>query len=298
MGKRITRTDDLPEWFESSKYDDATRLDARGWHEQLNIRRLCHEMLEESEGDDDEEGLLDFYGCEPADFLSAVRASPIFTYRGSKFERCVEESMGSDHPIRYQSAYPPGIFGITPIDILTIILEWEPKLREEFLDWLQSDNALSPSQTRKYPPRPTRNWVFKPLTSRYITPIQINPNFPDKVLQKSLSLFISRQREVEGSESPLKDKRSNTFMEWCDCGLLQYLDLKIWSFQEKTNITNKALAQGIFPNNYEKGEENIRTTTKKHAAMILSPRTNSAISMAVLLADARLEHFLVSQELK
>jgi len=292
LGKRITRANDLPIWFDTSKYEFATQLDSVGWYEQLEIRGLCQEIVLTAEKDI--ESLNDFYECNSTEFLSAIRADPLFSYRGSKFQHCVEEWMGFNDPVKYQSAYPPGIFGITPLDIRDIMWEWEPKLQKEFLDWLQVDNAPGSSATRKKPPRPRRNWVFRPLTSRYITPIQINPNFPDKVLQKSLSLFISRQREVEGSESPLKDKRSNTFNEWCNCGLLQYLDLAIWSLQENTSITNKAFAQGIFPNNYEKGEENIRTTTKKHAAMILIHRTESGMSMAVLFAYARLEGFLRS----
>ncbi len=294
MGKRITRANDLPIWFDTGKYDFATQLDAVGWYEQLEIRGLCHEIALTAEKDI--EGLNEFYGCDSIELLSAIRANPLFSYRDSQFQQCIEEWMGLNDPVIYQSAYPPGIFGITPLDIRKIVREWEPNLQKEFLDWLQVDRAPGSPATRKKPPRPTRNWVFRPLTSRYITPIQINPNFPDKVLQKSLNLFISNQREKTESDIPLKDKRSNTFNEWCNCGLLQYLDLAIWSLQENTNITNKAFVQGIFPKNFEKGEENIRTTTKKHAAMILNPQAETSLSMAVLFAYARLEGFLESLE--
>ena len=56
------------------------------------------------------------------------------------------------------------------------------------------------------------------------------------------------------------------------------------------------MAQGMFPQNHEKGEENIRTTTKKHASIILDRRTNSDLSMAGLWAYARLEEILERQE--
>ena len=80
-------------------------------------------------------------------------------------------------------------------------------------------------------------------------------------------------------------------MEWCNCGLLQYLDLSIWSIEEDRSITNKALAHGIFPNNYDKGEENIRTTTKKHASNILDEGIESAVFMSRLRAYAALEEY-------
>ena len=294
MGKRITQANDLPIWFDTSKYDFATQLNAVGWYEQLQIRGLCHEIALTAEKDI--EGLNEFYGCDSIELLSAVRANPLFSCRDNQFQQCVEEWMGVDHPLDYQSANPPGIFGITPCDIREIVWEWEPNLQKEFLDWLQVDRAPGSRATRKKPPRPRRNWIFRPVTSKYITPIQINPHFPDKVLQKSLNLFISNQRKKMGSDIPLKDKRSNTFNEWCNCGLLQYLDLSIWSLQENTSITNKAFVQGIFPKNFEKGEENIRTTTKKHAAIILNQQAEPSLSMSVLFAYARLEGFLESSE--
>ena len=78
-------------------------------------------------------------------------------------------------------------------------------------------------------------------------------------------------------------------VEWCDCGLLQYIDLTLWSMEVGTSITNKALASGIFPNNSEKGEENIRTTTKKHARAILEDNIQDSMFIPTLRAYAQFE---------
>lgn len=289
MGKRITHAADLPEWFDTTKYGKALQLDARGWYEQLTVINLCYEITEELLELTDPD---DFYGFIPVEFLSAVRGSPIFSYYSSRFEQPI------DHPIQYQLEYPPGILGITAYDIGSIILEWEPKRQKEFLDWLEFKRVQHSSPKNHKLPRSRVPWLFKPLKGRYITPIEITPELPDQVLRQSFELFVSQQREKFDSCFLDKDKRANTFLEWYNCGLLQYLDLAIWSIQENTSITNKALARGIFPRNYDKGEENIRTTTKKHASTILGGGTKSGVSMRTLWAYARLEDFLESQESK
>lgn len=291
MGKRISHAADLPDWFETSKYGTAITLDARGWCEQLTVREECLDMVGYFESPD-ELSDSEFYGFKPVQFLSAVRASPIFSYYGSQFEQTEE------HPVRNKSAYPPGIYGISASDIGNIILAWEPKRQEEFLRWLEFKRVrTSLVKPIRRPRRRIAPWLYKPLEGECVKPVSVAATFPDDVLSQSFQLYLSQLREKWPSDWIDKPKRLNTFLEWSNCGLLQYLDLKIWSIQKNTNITNKALARGIFPNNWEKGEENIRTTTKKHAAIILDQSTKG-LTMSTIWAYARLEDFLESQESK
>ena len=304
MAKRLTKVSDLPDWFNTENYTGILKLDARGWYEQLSIRELCYNMVRcQIEGDLLYEGelangeLLELFGCDPAEFLEAVRTSPILLFRDSKFEQCVEEIMGFDYPGIYQREYPPGVHGITPMDIRGIMRGWGPQLRDEFLNWVQSSlKKQKVSGKRVHPPSPQRNWVFRPVTLRNRKPIMVNAFLPRKVVRRSLDQFIAQEMAHNSTNPFPKELRSNTFLEWCNCGLLQYIDLKIWSLQEKTRITNKVLAQTIFPKNPDKGEENIRTTTKKHAAMILDMGSMMNDRMSVLLAYARLEGLLENSE--
>lgn len=292
MSRQIRSSSGLPLWFRAEKYHFATQLDSVGWYEQLEIRGLCHELVLDSGSREDFHSCFE---CEWTELLEAVRAEPQFLYRGTKFQDGVEDWMGLNYPATYHSEYPPGFFGITPFDIRKIVSEWSPKLRKEFIRWLDNDSETSTRLARRAP-RPSVNWAFKPLKSSYATPIQINANFPDKVLQESLDRYISEQREVLGSAHLMKQKRSNTFNEWCDSGLLQYLDLSIWALQNDVKITNKVFANGIFLGSIEKGEENIRTTTRKHAAIVLNPSAVSGLSLAALRAYAQLEGFSFDQQ--
>ncbi len=296
MGKRITNADGLPDWFGPNRYAEAIHLDARGWLKQLHFRELCHDIV--SYSSPEELVSSEPYGFKIVEFLSAVRANPIFDDDDSQYEQLIDGIGGCDLPIDLQSNYPPGLFGITAYDIGDIILEWDCERQKDFMRWLEYRRVQGAKQKNRGFPRPRVSGLFEPLETDHIKPIRIAAMFPDDVLRKSFELFVSKEQEKLDPLFIGKAKRSNTFLEWCNCGLLQYLDLVIWSIQESTSITNKALVQGIFPINYEKGEENIRSTTKKHAAIILGPRPEPGMSMSTLWAYARLEDFLESQESK
>ncbi len=294
MSKRITHADELPSWFNTGKYEGAIHLDARGWLKQLQFRQLCRDLVSDSAPEELEN--REPYGFKLVEFLSAIRTNPIFSADDSRFEQLIYDGIGDENYPIGQRAYPPGIFGITAYDIGDIILEWDSERQKEFMHWLEFRRAHDTNPGKNYPRRPKIQWVFQPLETDNIKPIRVAAMYPDHVLRQSFELFVSKEREKIDPSFLVKAKRSNMYLEWCNCGLLQYLDLKIWSIQKNTSITNKALAWGIFPKNYEKGEENIRTTTKKHATMILNSGIKSTMSMSMLWAYARLEDFLESHE--
>ncbi len=52
MTERIKHVSELPEWFQLNKYDQARKLDAAAWYEQLFIRyntKLAFERLREDD---------------------------------------------------------------------------------------------------------------------------------------------------------------------------------------------------------------------------------------------------------
>lgn len=297
MGKRITSAANLPDWFDTTNYEKALRLDARGWLEQLETRRMCHDMVWHSDTPEDLQVSV-IYGFKPNDFLTAVRATPIFPYEGSQYQKSIRKNLGYEEtPQVSVPAAPPGISGITAYDVGSIMLDMEPERQKEFLRWLEIKRARFSSLKNREQPRPQYpDWFFEPLETWRFSPVHISAAFPDQILRQSFDLFVSRQREKLEPLLIQKAKRSNTFLEWCNCGLLQYLDLAVWTIQEDTDITNKALVRGIFPNNVEKGEENIRTTTKKHASIILDGGIERGIFLDNLRAYAQLEDYLEEAE--
>ena len=293
MDKRITRAEDLPDWFDPGKYSGAIHLDARGWLEQLSARRVCYmavwyldepHYLQES----------DVYGFPPADLLAALRETPIFPYNGSRFDRSLKSRLGYDEMAKAeQPSTPPGIKRLTPSDIASSMLQMKPKRQKEFLRWLDIKRIrFSSNKNREKPPPEYPDWFFEPVPSRPYVQAVLDVSVPRKLLDRGFDLFVSKERERIKDYLIQKDQRANTFLEWCNCGLLQYIDLMIWSIQEDTTITNKALAYGIFPNNYEKGEEDIRKTTQKHALNILDDGIEVAVFMSRLRSYAALEDYL------
>jgi len=139
LGKRITRAADLPDWFNTSKYDKAVQLDARGWLKQLEFRQLCHDLVSYSSPEELEN--REPYGFKLVEFLSAIRTNPIFSADDSRFEQLIYDGIGDENYPIGQRAYPPGIFGITAYDIGDIILEWDSERQKEFMHWLEFRRA-------------------------------------------------------------------------------------------------------------------------------------------------------------
>ena len=289
MGKVIRNAAELPDWFSAAKYNECVRLDVRGWYEQLNIRMLCHEMAEYPDQFIESDWKKSF-GVTPLEFLSAVRHEPVFSFQDTIFESVVNDFIGfEDSPWEHQLAYPPGIYAVTHYDIIKMILEWDAGCQQQFVDFLNYKRTTQSSTSAKTLRRPNFPRLFHPVSTRSEQPITILAGFPDKVLQESFKLFLTKERQESDYFLAANDKRANSLIEWCNCGLLQFLDLAIWAMLNNVTITNKAFAHGIFPRNIEKGEENIRKTTRKHASIILDPAGYQGMQLSTLLAYARIE---------
>ena len=297
MSGKITKATDLPSWFDTSKYANAIRLDARGWYEQIVVRRKCfsmvwHAVIEEDDLEDDA-----IYGFKPSALLKAVRSDPIFNFFGSQFQDSLDWALNArvaNAPVNEK--HPPGISGVTPIDVANLILRLPNKRQGDYLKWLkatidQHSNGIGGIEYSATEPE----WLLQPLTGLGFHPIKFNPELPDKILRESFDLYLQHNLQLPDWFLKGKPQRSNTFLEWCNCGLLQYMDLQTWSLETDTTITNKALARGIFPDNPEKGEENIRTTTKNHAERILDDGVEVSNFMATLKAYAQLEDYLAKK---
>ena len=281
MSSRITTPAGLPEWFDTTKYVDAILLDARGWYEQIVTRRQCYSMVWHARIEDDDLDDDSIYGVKPSELLNAVRSNPIFDFFGSEFHEAINSKLAKwtldqpDHDIG-----PPGVRGITALDVANLIRELSVDERSEFLQWLEARLDEDPHgfHSIKYS-ETDPEWITKPLGGLTSHPVTVSSYLPDKLLRESFDLYLKHniprldhsffKSKSDPSYLKGKPKRSNMHLEWCNCGLLQYMDLQTWSLETDTAITNKALASGIFPNNFEKGEENIRTTTKNHSEHIL-----------------------------
>jgi hypothetical protein len=101
--------------------------------------------------------------------------------------------------------------------------------------------------------------------------IKINLSLPDSLLIENFKRYLSAQRKIK--EPASKHFRESDFSHWSKLGVLPYLDLIILEYETNSRISNRILADALYPSG-EKGEETIRKTT--------SPLSNQLISFFTL----------------
>ena len=108
------------------------------------------------------------YGFKPNDFLTAVRANPIFPYEGSQYQKSIRKNLGYEEtPQVSVPVAPPGISGISAYDVGSIMLDMEPDRQKEFLRWLEVKRVRFSSSRNREKPRPQYpDWFFEPLETR------------------------------------------------------------------------------------------------------------------------------------
>lgn len=97
--------------------------------------------------------------------------------------------------------------------------------------------------------------------------VSFNLSFDDTEISEAFEIYLESQRK---NISPIKKRfTTSDFKSWCDSGVLPYLDLKIWSKENKIKMTDYNIAELIFINkpNIDPAAA-LRQTTKKHLKRI------------------------------
>jgi len=98
---------------------------------------------------------------------------------------------------------------------------------------------------------------------------QVDYNFTDEFLIESFKRCLTTARKKHKSSYHAPYRKAD-FMAWTKLGILPYIDLLMWSMEEKKHITHRVLASALYPDG-DKGEETIRKTTAPLVEEILSP---------------------------
>lgn len=126
-----------------------------------------------------------------------------------------------------------------------------------------------------YPVKSKKSSI-KSMTDLYY----VNHNFCDEYLIERFKRCLANTRRKRQSIYS-KPYRKSDFQNWVKLGVLPYIDLFVWSREEKRHITHRVLANALYPYG-DKGEETIRKTTIPLVDAIVSP-----YSMMQLHAQAR-----------
>ena len=100
--------------------------------------------------------------------------------------------------------------------------------------------------------------------------IRVSLSLPDDLLIENFKHYLSIKRKT--IEPVLNYFRQSDFNHWSKLGILPYLDLIILEYERGSRISNRILADALYPTG-EKGEETIRKTTAPLANQLIGFHT-------------------------
>lgn len=112
------------------------------------------------------------------------------------------------------------------------------------------------------------NPVSEYLHNKHILYLEVDLNLPDYLLQQQFNALIKDKRAKHDNDIK-SAKRRPDFDGWIKAGVLPYIDLNYWAKSQGVKITNRCMADAIFPHG-EGGEEVVRKTTQKLAKDLLT----------------------------
>lgn len=276
MTQRIKHVSELPKWFRLDKYNNAKKLDANGWYEQLCIRANALMYYEENQN---EAYVKITQDASFKEALEDIRENPIFDMKGDKklplffYFDSIEIRLKSRG-----SAYTPSIHSMTleEFDELkkcldTSRLDYASKWKAQFFKRVEG----KPTPVYVYQPwirEPIYNSMRQEIKDGYdlnrMHSIIIDLNFPDKILIENFKQYLAARRTESSTEHLSKSNRQHDFSDWIHYGILPYLDLKTWEQETGTKIPYRVIADAIYPAG-EGGEESVRKTTIPLAISLL-----------------------------
>ena len=266
----IKHVNELPDWFKLEKYEAAKTLDAAGWYEQLSIRNCLKSLLSYN--------LRDNLPISQQDLeaLEGLRATPIIDVNDNFLIRvlcCGGElwELKTGNP-----RYSLGVHMTTVREhYLTennIEDEKRTYARNFFSQIFGGDLFKKPYLPLKYP---CKDWIDEPIDNIRSSPdfhvhINIDMGLPDNVLIAQFKqLIVGLRSPLQQAGISIDNKLRSDFEGWAKFGILPYLDLNAWAEIEGVKISNRVMADAIFPAG-EGGEEVVRKTTQKIADEILT----------------------------
>lgn len=253
----VRQVSDLPKWFDVSKYKAATTLDKANWYENLFVRGELLKVIGSTEFKKALKGGGQIAQSIYSD-LESLHHTPVYSVAGLKKRKlwllCQARQI---HP-------EAGVRQMTVND-----LYWAEKNIDEAKRnyartiFSRTDDSESFYDALLWTKR-EKEWKVNPLDDVLSDGlIKVNLLLPENLLIEQFKAMLkNKKRSMKKVQNPEFDK-------WIKFGVLPYLDLKIWERESCKSITNRIMADAIFPPG-EGGEEVVRKTTSKLADELLT----------------------------
>lgn len=260
----IKSKSELPKWFNSSKYKAVSTFGATDWARQIHFRVELVSYISDlqlydpcSECHDEDYVLGDICICcqEEIDYSNE-------TWKKELYEKLKEEIEGKFEKIHecpiiddsrdmesYMSLYLAGVRDMNMRDLLDIHkdVEDEFKYSRTYIDYLQMGSERENALKKMKKPNFNNNVQPTEYYGGQDIAIMTRLDYPDEVLISDFCTLIKKLRKERSVTVNEKKLRKEDFSKWCRYGLLQYLDLYIWSLLTDKTIPNRVLALAIFP---------------------------------------------------
>lgn len=233
---RLKNASLLPDWFDLTKYDDAKDLSSIDWYWQIAARAYLAQHI--------------------------VWAAPMPFYEKRKDDPIAMQALKNQQNADSLLA----VTRKTPIFDITTQLHTGISIAD-FLDKPSAGVSYATEVDVKRHGGESAVVRHTRVSNEVIANIDLD--VPERLLIESFTTFI-RQAKERGTASTQKEDRFRTpnFKEWVRVGLLPYLDLTLWSFEEDVTIPNRVYCHAIFPY-ADEGEDVIRKTTAPLAKQAL-----------------------------
>lgn len=214
MTKIINKKEDIPSWFNLEKYKGSStqkgckEFTAHDWLEALTVRRLCYTA-----------------GNEDSIIMSLTREDPLGA------------SITTKNP-----SFDPDFQPVKPLTFIDIMSQHRI---DKYAQWVsyKPENPVEAWELVVDLERSTRleHLYELPLQIEKSTSVTVNLNATDKVILNSFKRWLKSQREHH--KTPKRNKPN--YLKWADYGLLPYMDLYIWQWQNNCKITDEFMADLI-----------------------------------------------------
>jgi hypothetical protein len=272
MVKRIKHISALPGWYSLEKYNKAETLDAAGWYEQLSVRADMSVMIEGRRGQTWQNGELPSISRQTAQALDLIRATPIVDLTGDGLLHALFHGGALAELKSCDPLYTPGVHLITVRNHYMTERSVQKEKRthaRSFFNQFDDRDSLKPLEYK------AREWMDQPIDwisggSGVCANTQVNLLLPDKVLIAQFKQFLKdRRNALQRAGASIENRQKPDFAAWRRFGVLPYLDLRMWEHEAGIKLSNRVMADAIFPPG-EGGEEVVRKTTAKLAHLLLT----------------------------
>lgn len=261
---KIDRINDLPEWFDLSKYQGCETFGAAEWLEQVERRHdllVLHPLYNERISQHGEqqwlEFALEFWALTINESAKRVRERPVDSPSKGKISEWMAHA--DNQPIRSVRVMDLVWQGTRDLEAERngraakgISKRWAAINPSSISVWDSVEHATSPLSLNYY----DEEGSHYSGGGNEIPIIQVDLGASDAALKEAFSTWLRGARAGQKKSSPKRGKP--LYDRWARYGLLPYLDLKIWEMETDNDIPDRIMSAAI--SRYDAGESNLRKT--------------------------------------